>query len=59
MTTESEEHWQMVQDCETRESKLSEWERSFIDSVGKQLADDKTLSPKQIETLDKIWERVT
>lgn len=55
----SGEHEQMIQDCETRESKLTDWERGFIDSTGKQMADDKPLSQKQIETLDKIWERVT
>jgi len=55
----SGEHEQMIQDCETRESKLTDWERTFIDSISNQIAEGKSLSPKQAETLDKIWERVT
>lgn len=55
----SDEAAQLVADCEARESKLSDWERGFIDSIGKQLAAGRSLTPKQIERLDEIWERVT
>lgn len=58
MTTH-DEHIQMVEDCEQRESKLTDWERSFIDSLSKQLADGRRLTEKQAEQLDEIWERVT
>lgn len=58
-TSTHDEHQQMVQDCENRESKLTDWERSFIDSISKQLADGRRLSEKQAERLDEIWERVT
>lgn len=54
-----EDHPQMVKDCENRESKLTDWERGFIDSISKQLAEGRRLSAKQTETLDNIWERVT
>lgn len=54
-----DEHQQMVEDCEKRESKLTDWERSFIDSISKQLTDGRRLSEKQAERLDEIWERVT
>lgn len=54
-----DEHQQMVQDCENRESKLTDWERSFIDSISKQLANGRRLSEKQAARLDEIWERVT
>lgn len=53
------EHVQMILDCENRESKLSDWERGFIDSIGRQLAAGRRLTDKQSETLDRIWERVT
>lgn len=53
------EHEQMVEDCENRESKLSDWERGFIDSIGKQLRNGRPLTPKQAERLDEVWERVT
>ena len=58
MTTH-EDHQQMVQDCESRESKLTDWERGFIDSLSHQMANGYPLSEKQAERLDVIWERVT
>ncbi len=54
-----DEHQQMVKDCENRESKLTDWERGFIDSISKQLAEGRRLSAKQAAHLDEIWERVT
>lgn len=54
-----DEHRQMVTDCEDRESKLSDWERGFIDSIGRQLDAGRSLTDKQAESLDRIWERVT
>jgi len=53
------EHAQMIEDCENREAKLSDWERSFIDSIGRQLAAGRALTDEQVEQLDRIWERVT
>lgn len=50
---------QMIEDCEARDSKLSEWEQQFIDSIGRQLAKTGSLSPKQQERLEAIWERIT
>ena len=55
----SEEYGQMLADCEKRESKLSDWERTFVDSLGQQIGHGRTPTAKQIETLDTIWERVT
>ena len=57
--TDHDEHQQMVTDCENRESKLTDWERSFIDSISRQLGDGRRLSEKQAERLALIWERVT
>lgn len=54
-----EDHVQMVLDCENRESKLTDFERSFIDSIGRQLAQGRALTEKQVEVLDRAWERVT
>lgn len=50
---------QMIADCEARESRLSEWERGFIDSISKQVDQGRSLTEKQDETLNKIWDRVT
>lgn len=55
----SDDHAQMIEDCEKRESKLDDWERTFIDSIAHQLTRDQALTPKQAEKLDQIWERVT
>lgn len=55
----NEDHTQMITDCVNRESKLSDWERSFIDSISMQLSKGKSLTDKQAETLDSIWEKVT
>ena len=57
--SDHDEHQQMVKDCIDREAKLTDWERSFIDSIERQLAQDRALSQKQADTLDSIWERVT
>ena len=50
---------QLVEDCETRESRLSDWEREFIDSVRRQLESRRNLSDRQLEVLEKIWANVT
>ena len=57
--SQHDEHEQMVADCEARESKLSDWERTFVDSISAVLAKGRALTGAQAETLDKIWERVT
>lgn len=49
----------MISDCEKRQSKLTEWEVNFIDSISKQRGDGKSLTTKQINSLDQIWKRVT
>lgn len=54
-----DEYERMLRDCEKRESRLTTWEREFIDSLQHRLARGGSLTPKQCETLDKIWERVT
>lgn len=50
---------QLITDCENRSDKLSTWEAQFIDSIRRQYDEKGSLSPKQEETLDTIWEKVT
>jgi len=59
MATYSDEYLTMVKDCEKRESRLTEWEQGFVDSIRHRLERKQPLSAKQTETLDKIWERAT
>lgn len=54
-----DEYFTMVEDCENRESQMSEWECNFIESIRSQIEDDRILSSKQIETLENIWDKVT
>lgn len=59
MTSWTDEYRQMLDDCEARESRLTDWERGFIDSIHDQLGADRGVTARQIEILDRIWERVT
>lgn len=54
----SDEHQQMIEDCMERDTKLTEWEQRFIDSLAKQVS-HRALSERQAERLEQIWERVT
>jgi hypothetical protein len=53
------EYLQLIEDCEQRESRLTEWDATFLDSIKRQLSEGRRLSTKQTETLDGIWERAT
>lgn len=55
----TDEYEQMLADCLKRESKLTDWERQFADSLEHRIAHGKAPTPKQCEVLDGIWERVT
>jgi len=59
MATWSDEYLRMLDDCVKRQSKLSEWEITFVDSLTLQIERGRTPTAKQIEVLDRIWERVT
>lgn len=55
----SDEHISMIDDCEARESRLTDWERDFLESIREQIEDGRVLTEKQSAKLDAIWERVT
>lgn len=62
MSTDREEHIDMVDDCMRRQDKMSEWEQGFIQSIHEQLERGEHLTTRaggQVETLEKIWEKVT
>lgn len=59
METWADEYLTMIEDCEKRESRLTEWEVGFVDSIRNRLEQEKPLSQKQIETLENLWDRVT
>lgn len=47
---------QMIEDCMNRESKMSDWETKFVDSIAGK-AD--RLTQMQLAKLEDIWERIT
>ncbi len=55
----NDEHETMIADCEARESRLSEWESEFIQSLRERIDAGRSLTDKQAETLDRVWTRVT
>jgi hypothetical protein len=59
MSGDRDEHTQMVADCMNRESKLSDWERGFIDSMYNRLLKGGSLTAPMDKTLTEIWEKVT
>lgn len=59
MNDQAREHLTLIEDCEARESRLSEWDASFLDSIKRQIESSRALTPKQSDKLDEIWERAT
>ena len=54
-----EEWLTQVDDCETREERLTDWERGFISDMGQRLRSGHRLTDNQSEKLNQIWERAT
>ena len=53
------EYMTLIDDCEAREERLTDWERRFLDDIKAHIAVGNHPSPKQTEKLDEVWERVT
>lgn len=53
------EYLTLLEDCEKREERLTDWERNFVDSLTKQIEAGRRPTMKQIETLDSVWEKAT
>lgn len=54
------EYMSMLEDCELRASKLSEWELAFVRSLRAKFDRAGFMpSPLQVDKLESIWERVT
>ena len=59
MINKKDEIEDMISDCEKRSHLLNDWECNFIDSIRRQFDDTESISAKQEEILDKVWEKVT
>jgi hypothetical protein len=54
-----DEYVTLLDDCEERESRLTDWERGFVDSLRSQIEAGRRPTEKQLHTLDTIWEKAT
>jgi len=54
-----EEYLRMIDDCEDRESRLTEWEIMFLESIRGRIEAALPLSLKQTDILDRIWNHAT
>lgn len=59
MSTWADEYLTLIEDCETRSERLTDWEIGFLDSLSNQLTEGRRPSQKQIDVLDSMWERAT
>jgi hypothetical protein len=59
MSSWADEYLTLCDDCEARESRLSDWERGFVESIRSRLENKIPLTPKQTEMLSNVWERAT
>ena len=57
--TWQEEYIQMIDDCEDRESKLSEWDINFLESIRNRVEEGISPTGRQIRVLENIWEKST
>ena len=55
---EKESAW-ILEQLESQESKLSEWERNFVQSLQEQIGKGRKLSMKQRDVLGNIWDKLT
>jgi hypothetical protein len=49
----------MLDDCESRDDNMNDWESGFCESIRAQLDNGRSLSSRQIEMLEKILDRLT
>lgn len=54
-----QEQYDMVRDCESSESRLSEREATFIADIGDRLESAKPLTENQAKKLESIWNKAT
>jgi hypothetical protein len=59
MANWTDEYITLIEDCEHRSDRLSDWELGFIDSMRRQLEEGRRPTASQIEKLDDVWEKAT
>lgn len=59
MSRWEDEYLTMIDDCEDRSDRITEWEGQFLDSLRRQIGNGRRPTEKQIEILDRVWEKAT
>ena len=59
MTDWRDTYGQQIEDCRRRDNMLSAWDADFLESIEQRINSNNTLTPKQIDKLDEIWEKAT
>ena len=59
MTDWRDTYRQQIEDCRRRDNMLSAWDADFLESIEQRINSNNTLTPKQIDKLDEIWEKAT
>ena len=54
-----DEYIQQIEDCRKRDKMLCAWDADFLDSIESRLLTGNTLTLKQTNKLDEIWEKAT
>ena len=54
-----DEYIQQIEDCRKRDHMISAWDADFLESIESRLLMGNTLTPKQTNKLDEIWEKAT
>ena len=54
-----DEYQTMIEDCRKRDHMLSAWDADFLDSIEGRLGGNNTLTAKQVEKLEEIWNKAT
>lgn len=58
MEPDAKEMVQVIEEAITDdEFELTEWEAEFVENIKNRIANDIDLTPKQEESLEKIWKR--
>jgi len=53
------EYLVLIDDCEARESRLTDWEQEFLSSLRSRIEMGLRPTLRQVETLDTVWEKAT
>lgn len=53
------EYVTLIEGCENRDHLLTDWDRTFLDSIKSTISKGYAPSAKQVEKLEEIWEKAT